>query len=62
MSSLAGQTTDRENSKPPAYCTKVESGLKTGTLGGLQKIAAESHSGQNQRTGSGATAVTASIK
>lgn len=62
MSSLAGQSTDAENSKPQPYCKAVESGLKTHTAGSLQKIAAESRSGQNQRTGSGATAVTASIK
>lgn len=62
MSALAGQTTDRENSKPYPGCTPVDNALKTGTLGKLQDIAGASRSGQNQATGSGATPVTASIK
>ena len=62
MASVAGQSTDRENSKPYPGCTTVDSGLKTGTLGKLQEIAACSHDGQNQLTGVGATPVTASIK
>lgn len=62
MASFEGQHTDGENSKPAPSCTYVDSGLKTGTLGKLQEIAARSHDGQNQLTGAGATAVLASIK
>ena len=62
MSSLAGQSTDAENSRPQPYCKPVDNALKTSTIGALQSIASESRSGQNQRTGAGATPVTASIQ
>jgi hypothetical protein len=62
MPDFNAQNTDAENAKAAPKCTARDNDLKKSSRGSLQSIAGEGGSGQQQDTGAGGEAVTASRK